>query len=190
MRHLFQAYSMTEKKVKIVSVEKHPDDEKRRIYTMTQIIIAGQGGQRKTYCVECADSKPEIQVELEKADAQDELEISDQPEDALGEECVSCQRTIDQVRAETRLYRVKATLTIEIEVDVEANSATDAQYAVYWALPTLALPEDEITSAMKEHIPATQQATVNDWTCVVEPAKVIPPEQNLFVTPTQERLCY
>lgn len=154
---------------------------------MTQIISTGQGGQRKTYCVECADSKPEIQTELEKADERGELDISDQLEDILGEACVSCHRLIDQVRAESRPYRVKATLTIEVEIDVEANSAIDAQYTVSRALPTLDWPEDEITTALEDHIPMAEQVILNGWTYTVEPAKVIPPEQNLFITPTQHR---
>jgi hypothetical protein len=157
---------------------------------MTQIITTGQGGQRKAYCVECADTKPELLAEFEKADDQGELEISDRPEDALSEECVSCHRQIDQVRTATRSYRVRAHITLEVDIDLEADSATEAQYAVSWTLAHLVLPEKEIETALEEHIPMTEQAQVNEWAYAVELAKIIPPDQNLFVSPTQERLRY
>jgi organic hydroperoxide reductase OsmC/OhrA len=153
---------------------------------VTQIITTGQGGQRKAYCVECADEKPELQAEFEKADEKEELEISNQPEDALGEECVSCHRQIDQVRTETRSYRVRAYITLEVDIDLEADSATEAQYAISGTLADLVLPENEIETVLEEHIPMTEQAQVQDWNYTVTPAKIIPPEQNLFVSPTQE----
>jgi hypothetical protein len=159
---------------------------------LTQIITTGQGGQRKAYCVECADTKPELLGEFEKADEKGELEISDRPEDALGEICVSCRRQIDQVRAEPRSYKVKAQITIEVEIDLEAASATEAQYAVTWTLAKIDLSagENKIKTALEHNVPMTEQAYVNEWTYRVEPAKEIPPDQDLFITPTQQRLGY
>lgn len=143
-------------------------------------------------CVECADSKPEAQTALEKADNEGELEISDRPEDALSEECVSCHRQIDQVRAETRSYRVRAHITIEVEIDLEAASATEAQYAVSWTLANIDIPESEqeIKMVLEQTVPTTERAEVNEWTYQVDPAKENPPEQDLFVSPSQERLQY
>ena len=83
---------------------------------MTQMITSWHSGQRKAYCVECADSLPEVQAELEKAEDEDLLEISNQPEDAQGEECTACHRQISQVRDEPRSYRMKVTITFECEI--------------------------------------------------------------------------
>jgi organic hydroperoxide reductase OsmC/OhrA len=154
---------------------------------MTQIITVWSGGQQKAYCVECADSLPEVQAEIEAADDKGELTISDQPEDALSEECMACHRQIDQVRAESRSYRVRAQITIEIDIDLEADSATEAQYTALWTLAKIHLPEDEIETVLEEHIPMAEQAQIQEWTYEVELAKVIPPDQDIFVSPTQQR---
>lgn len=75
-----------------------------------------------------------------------------------------------------------------MDIDLEANSATEAQYAVSWRLADLVLPEKEIETALEEHIPMTEQAQVQEWTYAVTPAKIIPPEQDLFVSLAQKRL--
>ena len=88
---------------------------------MTQIITSWHGNQRRAYCVECADSLPEVQAELEEASSEGRLEISDQPEDAQGVECMACHRQISQVRAESRSYRMKVTLTFVCDTNLHSK---------------------------------------------------------------------
>ncbi len=147
---------------------------------MTQVIISWHGDQRKAYCVECADSLPEVQAELEKAEDEGNLEISDRPEDAQGEECTACHRPIDQVQAESRSYRMKVTLTFECEVDVEAGSATQAQFFVRETLSTIHLDKSKeaLMTELEENVTMAETARVDDCFYEIGPAKLIPPDQD------------
>jgi hypothetical protein len=147
---------------------------------MTQMITSWHGSQRKTYCVECADSLPEMQAETQKAEDEGQLEISDLPEDAQGQECVSCHRPIDQVRAESRSYRMKVTITFECEIDVEAGSATQAQFFVSETLSTIHLDKskDTLETELEENVTMAERARIDDCFYEVEPAKVVPPDQD------------
>jgi hypothetical protein len=145
---------------------------------MTQIITSWHGGQRKAYCVECADSLPEVQVELEKAEDEDLLKISNQPEDAQGEECTACHRQISQVIDEPRSYRMKVTITFECEIDVEAGSCVEAQSFVRETLSTIHLEnsKEALEIELEENVTMTETARVDDCFYEIGAAKLIPPE--------------
>src|SRR5579859_5565405 len=127
--------------------------------SMPHIIVLNQGGNRKTYCGSCADVDPLVQDELKKYDDEG-LEVSDREEDALGEECCVCHRQISHLRVEPRKYQVRAALTFEFDVDLQALSATQAQFSVLEALaedPSVdayTFLEDEIESRIEQVIEA------------------------------------
>ena len=147
---------------------------------MTQMITSWHGGQRKVYCVECADSSPQVRAEFEKAEDEDLLEISNQPEDAQGEECTACHRQMDQVRDEPHSYRMKVTITFECEIDVEAGSCIEAQSFVRETLSTIHLEESKETleTELEENVTMAETARIKDCFYEVEPAKLIPPDQD------------
>ncbi len=147
---------------------------------MTQVITSWHGDQRKVYCVECADSLPEMQAELEEASSEGTLEISDRPEDAQGEECTACHRQIDQVRDEPHSYRMKVTITFECEIDVEAGSCVEAQSFVRETLSTIHLDKSKeaLEIELEENVTMTETARVYDCFYEVGPAKLVPPDQD------------
>jgi len=144
---------------------------------MTQIITSWHDGQRKVYCVECADSSPEVQAELEKAEDEDQLEISNEPQDALNQTCTACHRQISEVRDEERSYRMKVTITFECEVDVEAGSWVEAKSFVRETLSTIHLgnSKEALEIELEENVPMTEAARVDDCFYEIEAAKVLPP---------------
>ena len=119
-----------------------------------------------------------MQTELEQAEEEDQLEISNQPEDALSEECTGCHRQISQVRAEERSYRMKVTITFECEIDVEAGSCVEAQSFVRETLSTIHLEKSKeaLETELEENVPMTETARVDDCFYEIEAAKVIPPD--------------
>src|SRR5260370_29151058 len=145
---------------------------------MTQIITSWHGGQRKAYCVECADSLPEVQIELEKAEDEDLLKSSNHREAAQGEECTACHRQISQVIDEPRSYRMKVTITFECEIDVEAASAVEAQSFVRETLSTIHLEnsKEALEIELEENVTMTETARVDDCFYEIGAAKLIPPE--------------
>lgn len=145
---------------------------------MTQMIISWHGGQRKTYCVECADSSPEVQAELEKAEDEDQLEISNDEADVQGEHCTACQRPLVDVPVYDRAYRMKVTITFECEIDVEAGSCVEAQSFVRETLSTIHLEasREALEIELEEHVRMAETARVTDCFYEIEAAKVIPPD--------------
>ena len=80
-----------------------------------------------------------MQAELERAEDEDLLEISNEPQDAPNQVCTACHRRISELRDEECSYRVKVTITFECEVDVEAASRIEAKSFVRETLSTIHL---------------------------------------------------
>ncbi len=91
-----------------------------------------------------------------------------------------------QRRAESHSYRMKVTITFECEIDVEAGSATQAQFFVSETLSTIHLEESKeaLKTELEENVTMAEEARINDCFYEVEPAKLIPPDQSLCVSPT------
>jgi hypothetical protein len=139
-------------------------------------------GQRRVYCVECADTNPDVQAIIERASLEERLEIFDDLAGAEDEKCVGCGRSIGEVPAYQRTYRVKVRITFEVEVDLQAASATQAQFLTSEALGTATFVKGqrEIKHTLEE-VPMAEEARVDDH-CLyqVELGEVVPPDQDLF----------
>lgn len=130
-------------------------------------------GQRRMYCPECADTRPDVQVILEQADAEDHLRFSDDPRE--DEVCVACNRSIREVQVTEGVYRVKARITFEVEVDVEATSAMQARYAVDGTLVHTELRQNRqaLETVLEENVPMTQRARVDDCFYELESVRLV-----------------
>lgn len=155
---------------------------------MTHIVVLNQGGNRKTFCGDCADNEPLVQDELKRHE-EEGLEVSDREEDALGEECYVCHRQISHLRVEPRKYRVKAAFTFEIDVDLEAVSATQAQFSVLEALAEDP-PEkicDRLEKEVESRIEQAIEADIRKCVYGLRSVQVFPPDLDKYVVLAAEK---
>jgi phosphoribosylformylglycinamidine (FGAM) synthase PurS component len=146
--------------------------------------------QDKRYCADCADTNQEVRAELAAAHATRDLDITDDQREIEGQTCQACQRLISQVPAHLGTYRLQVQVTFIVEVDLQARSATDAEYQLDEAVDRADFNSvmEDIKTEVETWIEDPEKVDVNDCQYHVEPASRVAPEQNVFVSPSQERM--
>jgi hypothetical protein len=144
----------------------------------------------RRYCADCADTNKEVRAELAAAHATRDLDVSSDQEEIEGQICEGCQRPISQVPAHLGLYRVQAQVTFTVEVDVQARSATDAEFQVDAGVngANFALIMRDLGVRIKGELDDPDKVSVDECEYFVGPGKSVPPEQEVFVSPSQERM--
>lgn len=144
----------------------------------------------RRYCADCADTNKEVRAELAAAHAARNLDISDDHEEIEGQMCEACQRPIASVSAHLGTYRVQAQVTFTVEVDLQARSATDAELQVDAGIDgaNFDLIMRDMGVRIEGNLDDPEKVNVDECQYLVEPAKSVPPEQDVFVSPTQERM--
>jgi|SRR5579884_612802 len=146
--------------------------------------------QSKRYCADCADTNKEVRAELAAAHATRDLDITDDSQEIEGQTCEACQRLISQVPAHLGTYRVQAQVTFTVEVDLQARSATDAEFQVDAAIggANFNLIMRDMQVRIEGNLDDPEKVSVDDCQYEVEPASRVAPEQNVFVSSSQERM--
>ncbi|HLZ56858.1 MAG TPA: hypothetical protein VKR06_07915 [Ktedonosporobacter sp.] len=140
------------------------------------------------FCPECADGRTEATAELALAYEAGSLEITNEVEEE--EQCSVCLRPIADVPADERSYQIELQLTFSCTVELNAKSATSAEYTLASALDAISFDkaQDGLERTLSEQLHETEQIeiesiSVDDCEHEVGEARSIPP----FVSPTQER---
>ena len=140
---------------------------------LSQRITTYVRGQARVFCAQCADTDPDIQAIIKMADSLD-IDYTGAEE----EKCSACGRFLTDVFVYRGQHSLKLHLTFEIDVQLEAASCTEADYAVKKTLSNgLKLHDiyEQIETVLEEHIPMMYSATIDQCTYQADPAEGIPP---------------